>query len=615
MIKRTTLFLLLLTSSCVFAQQTISHSIKKGETLYSISRKYGVTPYDILSKNPDLKAEALRIGRVIEIPAPVPRAVVEKPTKNAFQAEGYFELYTVKPHQTLYALSKIYDVSVQDLRDWNDGLPEGIKAGMRLKIRRSKISSATPYQSAINRSEAAQRQEVERDSMVSITVQPGQSLFSIMRQTQLRFAQLLQLNPALADGLQAGMRLDIGRTSAHKALDFDKNAIDFGDKINVSDQIGAQTRLNVVLLAPFYTRSDSKTLGNFGADNTADTASHRIFNADSDAIPDADSHAIVKDKSRYATEFSIGARLALEALEKKGLHIHFSIFDTGRDPRQLEDILAANDLEKADLIIGPFYTDLSELTAQSVGDTPVVSPFSQRLDLNGHPNLIQLLPSAALMQKKILDWVLHESDPTSRIWVLGKPSPARDKTLDYLRSKTILPIEVRAELPADSTLYELAGQSLQVVFPDSADADYSECLYKLAEINTDSTHIRVYFTHDVSYYNAMPLRDKVGLQITLPRMPYCDRDNKSYRELEKKFIEKYEMGPRVYELMGYDTVYEFLMRLSQHPNLYQSLQSQRSQGIELVTDFKKWKGGGYFNDAVSLLRYGKKGLKPIGKAR
>ncbi len=660
MIKKTAVLLLLLMGSYGFAQQTqpIDYIVQKGETLYSISRKYGITPYDILSKNPDLKVDELQVGVHIQVPAwaavihgpqgvdffyhvvargetlaslkrtygvslkalkdlnpnwaqglaigqrvKIPsrkgkwaKPLVEQPKNNTFQTDGDFELYTVKPHETLYALSKLFDVSIEDIKDWNGGLPQGLKAGMQLHIRRVKIDKKIPYDSIATRSTGIHQKKMQRDTtrIIRITVQPGQTLFGIIRKAKVSFDQLLAFNPALVDGLQAGMVLALPWFTVHQAPDF--STVDFGDKTDVGDQIGAKTRLKVVLLAPFYTHT------------IPDTTSHSGFNTDSDAI--------ANDKSQFATEFTIGAKLALERLEKKGLHIDFSIFDTGRDVHQLQDIFAANDFEGVDLIIGPFYTDLSELAAQWVGHIPVVSPFSQRLDLNGHPNLIQLRPSAALMQEKVLDWVRRESKPANRIWILGKPSPARDEAVNYLRSKTILPVEVMAELPDDSTMYELAGQTLQVVFPDSANADYAEGLYKLAEINTDSTHIRAYFTHDVNDYANLPIRDKIGLQITLPRMPYCDRDRESYRELEKKFIEKYEMGPGIYELMGYDVVYDFLMRLSQYPGLYQSLQTQKSRDIQLITDFKKRKGGGYFNDAVSLLRYdGKNGFQPIDKAK
>jgi LysM repeat protein len=45
-----------------------SHTVAAGETLYRISRKYGVSVDAILSANPGVKASSLGIGKPLRIP-------------------------------------------------------------------------------------------------------------------------------------------------------------------------------------------------------------------------------------------------------------------------------------------------------------------------------------------------------------------------------------------------------------------------------------------------------------------------------------------------------------------------------------------------------------------
>ena len=673
MCKKAAFLFFLLISAYGFAQQPgfVHHVVKKGETLYSISRKYGLTPYDILRENPQLEVDDLAIGTLIEIPlehtqlreaspsasqgnstffyhtvkrgetlaalkrlygvnlqllkrwnpdwskglaigqrlkiprlgtpspretAPLTDPVLQDGASAAVARPFDSDFYLVKPHETLYALHQRFGVSIRALRDWNGGLPEGLKAGMRLRIRAPR-SVSSRADKTLEPTLPAQQVDSQRDTLTfaHYTVQRGQTLFGILRQTQISFKELLQYNSALREGLAVGMLLRIPQsvTLSTPELDFERNTLDFGSKTQLRDSIGARDRLNVVLLAPFYTLQ---------SDTTA--VSDSLASLDTTAAP----------KSAFATAFAVGARLALDSLRQKGLHIRFSLFDTHRDVRELQDLLAAQSLGGTDLVIGPFYTDLSERAAQLLDSIPVVSPFSQRLDLSAHPNLIQVRAPKAFMEQEVLDQLLRESQLTDEILVLCTPSPHCDRVVDYLEKRTVSPLERMLELPDDSTLYDLKDRQLQVVFPDETNSTYAEDLYKLAEINA-GFNIKAYFTQGVNYYSAMPVRDVINLQLTLPKATYHNRNKASYKVLEEKFTRRYQMGPRVYELMGYDITYDFLLRLSQHSDLYSSLQTQRSEDIQLLTDFRRLKTGGYFNGGFFLLRCGEDGWKPINPPR
>ncbi|MEL7567758.1 MAG: LysM peptidoglycan-binding domain-containing protein [Dehalobacterium sp.] len=79
------------------------YTIEPGDTLYDIARKFNTT-IDILRKfnnipNPDL----IFIGQKITVPYSPPEAII----------------YTVKPGDTLYSISRTYQTSVQNLIDFN----------------------------------------------------------------------------------------------------------------------------------------------------------------------------------------------------------------------------------------------------------------------------------------------------------------------------------------------------------------------------------------------------------------------------------------------------------------------------------------------------------------
>ncbi|MCH5234430.1 MAG: LysM peptidoglycan-binding domain-containing protein [Muribaculaceae bacterium] len=86
--------------------EPIRHKVKKGETVYSISRQYNI-PLDIIYKyNPEAK-RGVKPGETIEMP------------QNG-NAQYYY--YTLKSGDSLSALAKAYNTSVEDILKDNAGL-------------------------------------------------------------------------------------------------------------------------------------------------------------------------------------------------------------------------------------------------------------------------------------------------------------------------------------------------------------------------------------------------------------------------------------------------------------------------------------------------------------
>ncbi|MCL9770143.1 LysM peptidoglycan-binding domain-containing protein [Flavobacterium sp. HXWNR69] len=172
-------------------QAQIQHVVAKGETVFQIAKKYEVTPYDIYRLNPDAK-EALKENTTLLIPKPStgkaivhevgeketlygiakkynvtvsdleqwnksalegglkkgqqifvskPSSTQEKSlstfvsdTKPKIATKTALSEYEVQPKETLYSLTKKFNISQEDLIKLNPDLLEGVKIGMILKV-------------------------------------------------------------------------------------------------------------------------------------------------------------------------------------------------------------------------------------------------------------------------------------------------------------------------------------------------------------------------------------------------------------------------------------------------------------------------------------------------
>ena len=116
----------------------IEHIVRYKETLYSISRKYGVSIDDICDKNHGAR-ERLLEGRILKIPvekkekdqvsAPVHQGIKKDEEKSNKLIE-----HIVQRKETLYSISIKYDVSIDEIREYNPGIKTNIKRGSIIYI-------------------------------------------------------------------------------------------------------------------------------------------------------------------------------------------------------------------------------------------------------------------------------------------------------------------------------------------------------------------------------------------------------------------------------------------------------------------------------------------------
>lgn len=112
------------------SEKYIYHTIGRGETLYSLSVKYGVAAEEIVRANPGLSIKTFTAGKTIRIPdAPAEERIVEK--VKTIQKDTRYE---VKKNDTFYSIGRRFDVSREELIRRNPTLKNGLKAGSVIYI-------------------------------------------------------------------------------------------------------------------------------------------------------------------------------------------------------------------------------------------------------------------------------------------------------------------------------------------------------------------------------------------------------------------------------------------------------------------------------------------------
>lgn len=182
-------------------EKYIIHEVEAGETLFALSRKYLVEVQSIKDTNAESLTN-LRIGQRVLIPI-----------QRGNATEGSV-VHTVKSSETLFSISRLYNVKVDELKIWNNLKDNSISIGQRLIIKKVDLADNTSQQ---NNQSPGQGQKTH-------TVEQSQTLYSISRMYGISTDQLREWNDLESSDLKIGQVLIVASSNTGQTLEDESNS-------------------------------------------------------------------------------------------------------------------------------------------------------------------------------------------------------------------------------------------------------------------------------------------------------------------------------------------------------------------------------------------------------
>jgi len=112
------------------------HTVKAKETLYGIARLYNLTVMDLVTINNLNLQEGIKPGQVLKLSDKMAKAnpSADAGEKLTIQQEFFHE---VKTSDTLYSISRQYNVTIKEIMEWNEKKDFSLSVGEKLRIIRS----------------------------------------------------------------------------------------------------------------------------------------------------------------------------------------------------------------------------------------------------------------------------------------------------------------------------------------------------------------------------------------------------------------------------------------------------------------------------------------------
>ena len=329
--------ILAMTTATLSAQKAniVSHTVTQGQTLYSISKMYNTTVDEIIKFNPGC-AEVLSIGQKLIIPS------------NSAQEKKSARTHTIKSGETLYRLSKMYNITTEELCAANPGLSiNNFRAGEVIVIPTKESEEAK----ASEKVQATQPVLDEKEPVIATThkVKRKESIESICEEYGITPQELIKANPVLKEKkLKRKMVLNIPAPSRKTEPAQHETIIQQKEEFveTISKGINNDKELNVAVVLSFL----------------------------------LDSYA-PKEQSRMV-EYYQGFLMAVEQLKREGYSFTINTYDAGHKEKSLDSLLKSSAFEDVEMIFGASYPKHCKELAKFAKEReiPLVIPFSSKKD-------------------------------------------------------------------------------------------------------------------------------------------------------------------------------------------------------------------------------------------
>ena len=555
----------------------------------------------------------------------------------AQENQSYF-LHTIEKGQSLYSISKMYNVTTSDIIRLNPGCDEKIYAGQTIKIPKGKES---------------QKGETFH------TIQAGETLYKLTTMYNVSAKDICEANPGLsAENFRIGQVILIPQKEekevAVQTPPVEQSNIQGPVVPRCKDMHKVKRKETIFSVSREYGISEQELIaanpelkkgmkkGQFLCiPYPAATTVQPTQKEDPYAIPPSNSELFRKSKEtpkemstikaaivlpfqedKRMVEYYEGFLMAVDSLKRTGTSLDLYVYDSGKDVSTLNTILAKNEMKKMDVIFGPMHQNqikpLSDFAEKN--NIRLVIPFSQKgEEVFNNPAVYQINTPQSYLYSEVYEHFTRQfpnahvifiepaiADKEKAEFISGLKQELKSKgvsmqTVNESATKETLKAALRNDkenifIPTSSTnvLLIKALPQLTLLVRDNPEQNIHLFGYPEWQIYTKD-HLDSFFELDVYFYSSFYTNTLFPAAVQ-----FTNNYHKWYsKDLTSKFPN--------YAMLGFDTGFFFLKGLSRYGSeLENNLPKMNLTPIQTGFKFQRvnnW--GGFINKKVFFIRFTK----------
>ena len=545
--------------------------------------------------------------------------------------------HIVKERQTLYSISKAYNVSIEDIYKYNPSVKEnGLKVNTILIIPIAGEATQTnadvavemaaePVIEVVAKTEEAQTPVAETaDETVTETatetatetvaetvakpeVKPEDEDIVIKRKTHtvrwfedldtiaekygVTVEALMEINGLTGRKLTKRQKLIIPTEEEAAQAQADDNALEDGETLLDASDTTAVT--------------DTLILPEMPSKKIVDLSLMLPFNASS-----------AKGSSSNNIDFYSGVLLAIYEMSQNGVSTSLDTYDIA-DGKIKTDL---DSLKNENVVIGPVSTgDLTRLFNTAPEDKMVVSPLDQRAEklVYEHSNMIQAPTPYSVIYTDLMAWMKEDLQEGDRaIVVTEKGARATEAVQAMMAAVDSSKIEYKAlsysilegrDVPESLAwlMTEDETASNRVFIASESEAFVNDVVRNLNVMIHKKYKVVLYAPGRIRNFETIEVDNFHNSNLHVSLGYYIDYDDAKVKEFLLKYRALYNSEPTQFSFQGYDLAKYFIGLCSKYgENWAQKLESSDSKMLQSIFRFRKTEAGGYINTGVHRLVYG-----------
>ena len=499
-------------------------------------------------------------------------------TVSCGQQNRYIQ-YKVKKGDSASKIAEKLDMSTRDLIRLNPGMDTLPKVNsyivvpqkkwdlLNKRIRENKENLSQVTIDSINDLDGLNTEldltDELRSKYVIYEVKKGDTFYNLGKTFDVTRGELLLLNPELKEGLKLGMILKIKEIPLEVTI----------DEVYYDDYIKRNKDLKVALLLPFRAArysNDSIRLKEIFANNSA------LVN--------------------IATDFYLGAEIAVDSLRRKGVKIDFNVYDTGdRRTNEINRIISNKNLNSNDVIIGPLYSEEVQTVASKV-NIPVIFPVysKNQSDFNAS-NIIKTSPDKKVFREELENYIKENFTGGNIIMVSDGKSESIQaiKNMRYsLQQADTIVKNIYTLTPSNG--YIAKSKFLNVLKPNTKNwiiiatddmVIVSDVVNSLISLPKETT-VKLFTFDKGDVYDKIDNSKLAKIGFTYVSDDFVDETSLASRVFRKQYLNKNNALPSFYATKGFDITYDILIRLASGNDLKSTLKEGMSARVETKFDYR-----------------------------
>lgn len=507
--------------------------------------------------------------------------------------------HVVLERQTLFSISKAYNVTIQEIYDANPTLnleTAGLKKYQILMIPDKSAEGSQNHQAAAPQARTADNAAENRSSSAVSEKQVGSDAQEYTMHTVRWFEDLEGIAKKYNVSPEAIMKAN-GMTSRELAKR-QKIKIPVPGTEDENEEESDEPEENV---ADTIQEDVQDMVGNiFGSRKDVNASLILPFNA-------------AKTPNDNNLDFYSGVLMAIRDLEAEGIHTDLNVLDCASGMN-----IAEGKLDDCDLVLGPISTsDITSLLSIVPSSTAVISPLEPKAAAlaASYGNLIQAPSPADSQCEDLINWLkqdLRSGDKVILFTEKGATQTSNSAALvKFLSASGIQYSSVSygvlegRDITSLMEKYSSAEHTNRIVIASESEAFVNDVVRHANLLAHRKYDVALYCPSKARSFETIEVENFHNTNLHVCLGYYVDYDSPKVQRFLMSYRALYNMEPSPFAYQGYDTAYYFIRMCSTHGrNWMKRIDSNQGKGLQSNFNFVQTDGNGYVNNASRRIVYG-----------